>query len=155
MINNLILDLQIAVNSKTNLPTREQIVHWLAIILSPFRIKAELTIRIVDEKESRHLNKTYRNKDKSTNVLSFPFDPQVDIPIPLLGDLVICKNVVEQEALSQNKHLQSHWAHMITHGVLHLLGYDHITNEHAEEMETLEIQIMHQLGFENPYQLNN
>lgn len=155
MTNNFVLDLQIAVNSVTDLPTREQIIEWLTVILLPFQSKAELTIRIVDEEESRALNKTYRNKDRPTNVLSFPFDTPVDLSIPLLGDLILCKTIVEKEAVAQNKDLLSHWAHMIVHGVLHLLGYDHITNHQAEKMETLEIQIMNRLGFEDPYQLKD
>jgi probable rRNA maturation factor len=148
----IILDLQIATKEQQNLPSEAQILQWLDVILPQFMDNAELTIRIVDEQESQQLNYTYRHKDKPTNVLSFPFESPVEIEIPLLGDLIICKQVVETEAVQQQKSLTSHWAHMIVHGCLHLLGYDHILDEEAEEMENIEIDIMQQLGFKDPYQ---
>ncbi|OCG61363.1 MULTISPECIES: rRNA maturation RNase YbeY [unclassified Gilliamella] len=148
----IILDLQIATKEQQNLPSEAQILQWLDVILPQFMDNAELTIRIVDEQESQQLNYTYRHKDKPTNVLSFPFESPVEIEVPLLGDLIICKQVVETEAVQQHKSLTSHWAHMIVHGCLHLLGYDHILDEEAEEMENIEIDIMQQLGFEDPYQ---
>ncbi|OTP89030.1 rRNA maturation RNase YbeY [Gilliamella apicola] len=148
----IILDLQIATDDNQNLPSEEQIMQWLNVILPQFMDNAEITIRIVDEQESQQLNNTYRHKDKPTNVLSFPFESPIEIEVPLLGDLIICKQVVEAEAKEQDKSLTSHWAHMIVHGCLHLLGYDHILDEEAEEMENIEIDIMQQLGFNNPYQ---
>ncbi|MFQ1008540.1 rRNA maturation RNase YbeY [Gilliamella apicola] len=148
----IILDLQIATDDNQNLPTEEQIMQWLNVILPQFMDNAEITIRIVDEQESQQLNNTYRHKNKPTNVLSFPFESPIEIEVPLLGDLIICKQVVEAEAKEQDKSLTSHWAHMIVHGCLHLLGYDHILDEEAEEMENIEIDIMQQLGFNNPYQ---
>lgn len=150
-MSTIILDLQIATQNQDNLPSEEQINQWLNIILPPFMSEAELTIRIVDEEESQHLNNTYRHKDKPTNVLSFPFESPIEIETPLLGDLIICKQVVEREANEQQKSLSSHWAHMIVHGCLHLLGYDHIEDDEAEEMEGIEIEIMAELGFANPY----
>ncbi|WP_392561805.1 rRNA maturation RNase YbeY [Orbus sturtevantii] len=150
-MDTIILDLQIATEDQQNLPSKDQISNWLNVILLPFMPNAELTIRIVDEIESQQLNHTYRHKNKPTNVLSFPFESPIEIETPLLGDLIICKKIVEQEAIEQNKPLLSHWAHMITHGCLHLLGYDHIDEAEAEEMENLEIEIMAQLGFNNPY----
>jgi len=152
-MSTIILDLQIASEHHENLPTEQQIMQWLEVILPQFMDNAELTIRIVDKEESQYLNYTYRNKDKPTNVLSFPFESPIEIDVPLLGDLVICKQVVEIEASEQHKSLSSHWAHMIVHGCLHLLGYDHLLDEEAEEMENIEIDIMAQLGFDNPYQL--
>lgn len=152
-MSDIILDLQIATQHSDSLPTEQQIMQWLEVILPQFMEKAEITIRIVDEQESQQLNYTYRHKDKPTNVLSFPFESPVEIEVPLLGDLIICKQVVEAEAIEQHKTLTSHWAHMIVHGCLHLLGYDHILDEEAEEMENIEIDIMKQLGFNNPYQL--
>ena len=149
----IILDLQIATDDNQNLPTEEQIMQWLNVILPQFMDNAEITIRIVDEQESQQLNNTYRHKDKPTNVLSFPFESPIEIEVPLLGDLIICKQVVEAEAKEQHKSLTAHWAHMIVHGCLHLLGYDHILDEEAEEMENIEIDIMAQLGFDNPYLL--
>ncbi|MCX8649028.1 rRNA maturation RNase YbeY [Gilliamella sp. B2776] len=152
-MSSIILDMQIATDENQNLPTEEQIMQWLNVILPQFMDNAEITIRIVDEQESQQLNHTYRHKDKPTNVLSFPFESPIEIDVPLLGDLIICKQVVEAEAKEQHKSLTSHWAHMIVHGCLHLLGYDHILDEEAEEMENIEIDIMQQLGFNNPYQL--
>ncbi|OCG07651.1 rRNA maturation RNase YbeY [Gilliamella sp. wkB178] len=151
-MSEIILDLQIATNDHENLPSESQIMQWLEVILPQFMDKAEITIRIVDAAESQQLNNTYRHKDKPTNVLSFPFESPIEIEVPLLGDLIICKQIVEAEAQEQHKSLTSHWAHMIVHGCLHLLGYDHILDEEAEEMENIEIDIMQQLGFADPYQ---
>lgn len=141
--------------SESNIPDQEQCLKWLEQFLPDFQQTSELTIRVVDEAESRELNHTYRDKDKSTNVLSFPFEvpehlPE-DIDFPLLGDLVICAQVVNREAVEQDKTIEAHWAHMLLHGCLHLLDYDHIDDDEAEEMETLEIKILHKMGFENPY----
>lgn len=155
MNSQIILDLQIATQSTIDIPDENKLIGWLDKILSPFQNEAELTIRIVEAEESQYLNRTYRQKDKPTNVLSFPFESPIEIDVPLLGDLVICKTVVEEEALAQNKSLESHWAHMIVHGCLHLLGYDHISDEEAEEMESLETEIMQTLGFENPYRFDD
>lgn len=149
--NAITLDLQIAYQTDS-LPTQEQIELWLTTTLSNYQRSFELTIRIVDNQESQTLNHQYRNKDKPTNVLSFPFELPDGIELDLLGDLVICAPIVEQEAKQQNKPLIAHWAHMIIHGCLHLLGYDHINDNEAEEMETLEIKLLAQLGFNNPYQ---
>lgn len=151
-MNSIILDLQIVSENHDNLPSEAQINQWLNIILPPFMPNAELTIRIVDKAESQQLNHTYRQKNKPTNVLSFPFESPVEMETPLLGDLIICKQIIEQEAQEQHKSLISHWAHMIVHGCLHLLGYDHIDDDEAEEMESLEIEIMAELGFSNPYE---
>ncbi len=111
-----------------------------------------VSIRIVASEEAEALNKQYRNKDYATNILSFPFDPP---PIPMeivhLGDLVLCKEVVEKEALEQHKAIGDHWAHMIIHGILHLQGYDHISETDANEMESLEISLLEDLGVTNPY----
>ncbi|WP_298448300.1 rRNA maturation RNase YbeY [uncultured Marinobacter sp.] len=113
---------------------------------------SEATIRIVDTEESQALNHQYRGKDKPTNVLSFPFEAPAGITVPLAGDLVICAPVVENEALEQHKEPTTHWAHMVVHGMLHLQGYDHIDDEDAEAMEALEIRLLAQFGFGNPYE---
>jgi probable rRNA maturation factor len=145
------LDLQIAVENEQLLPAESDFQHWLEQILPPFQPESELTIRIVEESESQQLNRDYRGKDKPTNVLSFPFEVPEGIEINLLGDLVICKQVVENEAKEQDVPLVAHWAHMVTHGCLHLLGYDHIDDDEAEEMEALEADIMQGMGFADPY----
>ncbi|MBE7216702.1 rRNA maturation RNase YbeY [Shewanella benthica] len=144
------LDLQIAIDNE-NLPSKKDFELWVRIALRDTMTQAELTIRIVDEAESQELNSNYRGKDKPTNVLSFPFEAPPEIDIPLLGDLIICAPVVEFEAKQQHKSLQAHWAHMVVHGCLHLLGYDHIQDAEAEEMESLETQLVENLGFNNPY----
>ncbi|MFA0442497.1 rRNA maturation RNase YbeY [Vibrio sp. 10N.286.49.C2] len=145
------LDLQLAVESEEGLPSQADIQHWLDKTITPFQKDAELTVRIVDEEESHQLNHDYRGKDKSTNVLSFPFEAPPGIEISLLGDLVICRQVVEKEAKEQSKSQTAHWAHMVVHGSLHLLGYDHIDDNEADEMEALETEIMLDMGFEAPY----
>src|SRR5690554_1529782 len=112
----------------------------------------EVTIRIVDNEEGRALNHQYRGKDKPTNVLSFPFEAPAGITMPLAGDLVICAPVVALEAQQQRKQPVAHWAHMVVHGMLHLQGYDHIEDDDAEAMEALEVRLLSELGFANPYQ---
>ena len=115
---------------------------------------AEITIRIVDVNEMSELNSHYRQKQGATNVLSFPFTlpDDVELDIPLLGDIVICADVVNREAKEQGKERDAHWAHMIVHGVFHLLGYDHELDHEADIMEAQEITVMQTLGFSNPYQ---
>ncbi len=145
------LDLQLATENTDGLPTEAQFQHWLEKAILPFQSNAEVTIRLVDDAESHELNLEYRGKDKSTNVLSFPFEAPQGIELDLLGDLVICRQVVEKEAKEQNKPLVAHWAHMVVHGSLHLLGYDHIEDDEAEEMESLETEIMTDMGYADPY----
>lgn len=145
------LDLQLASASTNGLPSEAQLQGWLDGTILGFQQEAEVTVRIVDEAESNELNLTYRGKDKPTNVLSFPFEAPPGLELPLLGDLVICRQVVEREAAEQGKPLMAHWAHMVVHGSLHLLGYDHIEDDEAEEMEALERDIMQELGFADPY----
>jgi len=110
-----------------------------------------VALRIVDEKEISELNALYRKKQGATNVLSFPAELHKDVDIPFIGDVVICAAVVIKEAQQQSKSEQSHWAHMMVHGILHLQGYDHEDDNDAEQMESKEIQIMSKLGFDNPY----
>ena len=145
------LDLQLAVENEQGLPTEQDIQLWLNKTIPQFQENAELTVRIVDTQESHQLNHEYRGKDKPTNVLSFPFEAPPGIELDLLGDLIICRQVVEKEAEEQNKPLLAHWAHMVVHGSLHLLGYDHIEDDEAEEMESLETEIMQAMGYEDPY----
>lgn len=150
-MSSVILDLQIACKETSGLPDKMLFQAWLDAVVPHFQEEAEVTVRLVDETESHNLNLTYREKDKPTNVLSFPFDTPPGIDLPLLGDLIICRQVVEHEAIGQRKPLHAHWAHMVVHGSLHLLGYDHIEDEDAEEMEGIETEIMLALGFDDPY----
>ena len=132
-------------------PSDQALTTWATAALSRFNKPFEMTIRIVDSSESQTLNHQYRDKDKPTNVLSFPFDVPDGIELNLLGDIIVCVPVVEREAIEQGKTLDAHWAHMVIHGCLHLLGFDHISDEEAAEMENLEIDILAELGFNNPY----
>ena len=151
----LYVDLQVVSENQESLPELAQIEAWVSAAIvaasDQNRDEAELTVRIVDAAESQALNGQYREKDKPTNVLSFPFQNPPGITLPLLGDLIICKAVVEKEAIEQNKRLTSHWAHMLIHGTLHLLGYDHIDEEEAETMERIETNLMIELGYNDPY----
>jgi probable rRNA maturation factor len=145
------LDLQIAVASADNLPDEAVLRHWIALAVGEAR-PVEITLRIVTAAESQQLNRDYRGVDKPTNVLSFPADLPPEVELPLLGDLVICREVVEREAAEQDKPLSAHWAHLVIHGTLHLLGYDHIEERDAEVMEMLEISLLAALGYTNPYE---
>lgn len=150
-MSQVILDLQLACEDNTGLPDESQFQTWLDAVIPQFQEESEVTIRLVDTAESHELNLTYRGMDKPTNVLSFPFEAPPGMEMSLLGDLIICRQVVEREAKEQNVSLDSHWAHMVVHGSLHLLGYDHIEDEEAEEMEGIETEIMLALGYEDPY----
>ncbi|TNC83722.1 MAG: rRNA maturation RNase YbeY [Thalassolituus sp.] len=152
---NLLLDVQLAesIEHLDTLPTEAQLTLWATTALqgrTEFE-EPELTIRLTDEEESQALNSEYRGKDKPTNVLSFPFEMPPGIPLELLGDLIICVGVVEQEAKEQEKTTEAHWAHMVIHGCLHLLGYDHIKDDEAEEMEALERDLLASLCYPDPY----
>jgi len=114
--------------------------------------ESELLIRIVDKDEIQTLNKTYRHQDKPTNVLSFESDLPVEIDEAILGDVVICTEIVAEEAKAQNKTFDEHLTHMAIHGTLHLLGYDHIESEDAKQMENLEIKILEKIKIANPYE---
>ncbi|WP_444929925.1 rRNA maturation RNase YbeY [Microbulbifer sp. SSSA002] len=149
-MTDLTLDVQRA-SRCDQLPTDEAISTWVSKALAGHRNEAELSVRIVDEDESQALNHQYRGKDKPTNVLSFPTDFPAELDLPMLGDLVICAPVVEREAQQQNKSLSAHWAHMVVHGTLHLLGYDHIEDADAQIMESLETGLLANLGIADPY----
>ena len=123
-------------------PSEAQVQHWIDTALEDYPENTEIVIRIVDEEESAELNHQYRMKSGPTNILSFPVEIPEEIELDLLGDLVICAPVLKKEALEQDKALHDHWAHIIIHGVLHLLGYDHIDEDEAEIMEAEEIMIL-------------
>ena len=151
---NLTIDIQKACASEDS-PDEDSIKRWLGAAIRDERDECELSIRIVDEQESADFNQRYRGKSGATNVLSFPFDAVTPEPLPILGDLVICAPVVIREASEQQKTVDAHWAHIVIHGVLHLLGYDHIEDQDAEQMEGLETQIMLNLDFPAPYRILN
>jgi probable rRNA maturation factor len=150
-MKGLELEVQRAVADEGDLPSDADLECWSEIALSQDDGLVELVIRLVDEAESRQLNRDYRGKDSSTNVLSFPFEPPETVPSNLLGDLVICAPVVAREARAQDKPLAAHWAHMVIHGVLHLMGYDHQSDDEAQVMEERERRLLHQLHFSDPY----
>ena len=137
--------------SAEGLPGEDEISNWAGIALQDRQGPAELVVRLVDEAEMTALNQRYRGKDGATNVLSFPYEPVAGVESGLLGDVVICAPVVAREAVAQGKALEAHWAHMVIHGVLHLLGYDHGSDSEAREMEQLEKWQLASLGFLNPY----
>ncbi|WP_303903355.1 rRNA maturation RNase YbeY [Thiohalomonas denitrificans] len=145
------LDWQVAVTA-TGLPADNSVIQWVEAALGESTESAtQLTVRVVDEAESTALNGRYRGKHKPTNVLSFPFEAPPGVEFPLLGDLVICAPIVEREAMEQGKGQEAHWAHMVVHGCLHLLGYDHVDPAEAETMEALERRILASLGYRDPY----
>lgn len=147
------VDVQFAHAGTYHVPTEQQLGAWAQAALAGHREEAELSIRIVDSEESQLLNFQYRGKDKPTNVLSFPADIPDYIQTPLLGDLAICAEIVNIEAAEQHKLPEHHWAHMVMHGCLHLVGYDHIEEQDAETMEALEINLLGALNIANPYDL--
>jgi|TARA_R110002096_G_scaffold110035_15_gene240565 probable rRNA maturation factor len=146
------------VSTSQSLPSQEQFNQWVDLAIEPARQGADVVIRIVDKVESAELNQTYREKEGATNVLSFPFEMPDGIPAEaltgdILGDLVICDAIVEQQAKQQEKPRMSHWAHMVIHGCLHLQGYDHVEPEQAVVMENLEIKLLNSIGIDNPYEV--
>ena len=149
-----LVDIQLAADTDIELPDDEKIKGWVMAVFTALEQKPlALTVRVVGEKEMTALNLRYRNQDRSTNVLSFPFEQPPGTSMELLGDIVVCGVVVDREAVLQQKPLLAHWAHIIVHGVLHLYGYNH-QQDHAATttMETLEISILEKLGFRDPYQ---
>lgn len=137
--------------SGAKVPSNTAFKQWIGAAIGNRREKAEVSLRIAGEDEIKMLNQRYRGKDYATNVLSFPADLPPELKLPHLGDIVICAAVVEREAVEQHKTSIAHWAHMTIHGTLHLLGYDHIDEADAEIMEALEIAILRELDFANPY----
>ena len=126
--------------------------HWIESALAEIaRTPLETTVRIVDEDEMRELNSQFRGKRTPTNVLSFPFETIDGVDYQCLGDIVLCAPTAKSEAREQDKPLDSHCAHLIIHGTLHLCGYDHVTEQEAIAMESLEKTIMDGLGFADPY----
>lgn len=135
-------------------PDRFHIQRWVNETLDSEIDQAELCLRVVDAIEIQNLNLRFRHKDTPTNVLSFPAELPEELfkQKPFLGDIILCSEVIQREAEEQGKLLEAHWAHMIIHGILHLLGYDHIDDKDAETMEALEIKLLDKFGYTNPYQ---
>ena len=144
------VDVQFVAQS-SQIPDRQSIKMWARTVLADHNKDTELVIRVVDEDEGIELNKKWRQSDSPTNVLSFPVSDIEAINHNILGDIIICAPVVVREARKQGKSNDAHWAHMVIHGVLHLLGHDHITKEDAGIMETLETDILANLGYADPY----
>ncbi len=143
-------EIQIVCRS-AKIPDERQFQSWLESVFPQCDEDMEIVIRIVDKHESAVLNAQYRHKFGPTNVLSFPFQPPVEMDVRLLGDLIICAPLVEKEARQQNKKFCDHWAHLVVHGVLHLLGYDHRDEQEASEMEAEETAILKKLEIPDPY----
>jgi probable rRNA maturation factor len=162
-VRSLRVDVQTRVRAWA--PRPRDIATWASTAIGRRASGGEIGVRVVGSAESRRLNARYRGKDKPTNVLSFPPAP---LPRPVdgalaahgprggsdsqpLGDLVICAQVVRSEARAQGKPLEAHWAHLVVHGALHLIGYDHEREAEARRMERREIAVLRRLGFSNPY----
>jgi len=145
------MQLELALQNMTKtkgLPGRAAFRCWAeAALAGGGKGMARITLRLVGQAESARLNQRYRGKSGPTNVLTFSYDAERGLD----GDIVICVPIVTREATAQNKHLRAHWAHLIVHGILHLRGYDHMTDKEARTMEALEVRILRRLGFANPY----
>ena len=149
------LQLHIDNASSAQVPSDSDFFRWAWQAMKPFYRKAEIGLVLLDADEAQAYNRDYRGRDYATNVLSFAQDELDEFALQaadtLYGDLIICPQVVEKEAAEQDKSVQEHYAHLTVHGMLHLIGFDHIEDDEAEEMEALEIRILHQLGYDNPY----
>lgn len=137
---------------RKGLPSPVSFRRWAEAALQERVRRADLAIRVVDEREGRALNRHYRGKDGATNVLSFPAELPEGVKLPVLGDIVMCAPVIAREARAQGKELAAHYAHLTVHGVLHLLGLDHIEDEEADAMEAMEARALAALGIANPYE---
>lgn len=156
-LTSLAVDVQIACDD-SGVPSAEDIESWVTRAVAgsgrTLAGEVEISVRLVDTEEIQSLNRDYRQQDKVTNVLSFPTGAIEGLPADvaqILGDIVICAAVVSDEAARQGKPLDAHWAHMLVHGTLHLLGYDHETDAGAAEMEGLEARILMENGLTDPY----
>jgi probable rRNA maturation factor len=144
------IDLDVQVVSKiSGIPKEADFQCWANAV--PSAEKTSACVRIVDELEAKGLKKQYCHSDKATNVLSFPADLPSQVELKFLGDIVICAPIVDREAQEQGKQSSEHWAHLLVHGLLHLQGYDHQDDSEAEQMESLEIEILQKLNIPNPY----
>lgn len=154
-MKNIIVNVQIHCKNNQRIPKKSHFIKWIKKVLYKTDNTNIITIRIVEELEIKYLNFTYRGKNTPTNILSFKINEFIKINYKLLGDLVLCKNIIEKESLKYNKTLESYWAHMTIHGTLHLLGYDHKNHTEACNMEEIENKIMLSLNYPKPYILKN
>lgn len=150
------IDIQNATENASPL-TEDQVNKWASLALRDQQTDAELTIRLVSPQEMIDLNHTYRKQNKTTNVLAFPcsLPDDIELECPLLGDVIICPEVLLEESIQFNKSLEEHWALIVIHGVLHLLGYDHIEDKDALIMQGIEVKLLAELGYANPYDLED
>ncbi len=147
-----LVDIQLA-DGSAKTPDARHIRGWVAAVFTTLeRSPLSLTVRVVGEEEMAKLNRRYRGRNQSTNVLSFPIETLPDMRTDLLGDIVVCGPVVDREAAIQHKLPMGHWAHMVVHGLLHLFGYDHESDQDAMAMEALEKSLLEGLGYSDPYQ---
>ena len=144
------LDVQYAGTGGSLAPSKDQFHGWVGATL-PEQGYFSLLVRVVNQDESQSLNSKFRGKEKPTNVLSFPIHIRDETGADYLGDVVICEEVVNEEARAQGKDPAAHWAHLTVHGVLHLLGFDHEISEDAVKMENREVEILAGLGYQDPY----
>ncbi|WP_343183325.1 rRNA maturation RNase YbeY [Buchnera aphidicola (Neophyllaphis podocarpi)] len=133
------------------MPEKTKLIYWIKYIFKKFKKKTNIIIRVVSIKEIKNLNQKYRGKNTPTNILSFPFINHPYKKSLLIGNLIICNKIMQIEAKKQRKEINEHWAHIIIHGGLHLMGYNHIKNKEANIMENLEIKILKKMGYKNPY----
>ena len=155
-MSDLVVDFALAA-ADDGLPPEAQFRRWVGAVVGSRRPAAEVSIRIVSTEEMRGLNQRWRGKDRPTNVLAFPAELPEGLPEdlgpPLLGDIVLCRDIVLEEARDQGKPLDAHWAHLTIHGALHLIGYDHGNPEEAEIMESIERETLRELGYPDPYEV--
>lgn len=147
------IDIQHACKNKP--PVSDSLlIQWANCAIETQKGPAEVTLRLVEPDEIKQLNHLYRQQDKTTNVLAFPADlpDHIALDCPFLGDVIICPAVLLDESMALHKPLDAHWALIVMHGILHLLGYDHIEDHDATVMQALEIKLLAQLGFDNPYE---
>lgn len=148
MANNIFIQ---NISKIKSLPSKRRLKTWIDQALSGYDKNYEILIRFVGSKEITKLNKKYRKKNKPTNIISFPFEPPPGVKTHYLGDLVICLPLVKREAKEQHKTFTAHLAHLVIHGTLHLLGYEHKLQKETAKMEALEVSYLKKLGFANPY----
>ncbi|EET21655.1 conserved hypothetical protein [Francisella philomiragia subsp. philomiragia ATCC 25015] len=150
------LNLNVINDDEHPIPNQDLLEKCFALVADKHNIsQAEVNLSIVSNQEIQQINKQFRHKDKPTNIISFEFEKPEGLPEDIAdnfwGDIVIAPEVLKKEAKEQNKNLDDHWQHIFIHGLLHLLGYDHIDDIEAEEMENLEIELLAELGIANPY----